>query len=892
MRAAEHPTGTVTFLFTDIEGSTRLWESDHDAMREALSSHDAILREAIERHRGFVFKTVGDAFCAAFFRPEDALSAAVETQLRLAAQAWPAAVGPLRVRVGIHAGSAVESDGDYFGPTVNRVARLMSLGHGEQILISGTVAALLRDVLPERVSLLSLGTHRLKDLSQPEPTFQVAVEGLRSEFPPLRSLDARPNNLPFQISSFVGRARELGEVRDALGQRRLVTVVGPGGIGKTRVALAAAGEAIERFVDGVWLVQLSQLKSAELIAQAAADVLNVREVPQEPVTETVVRTLADSESLLVFDSAEHLVAATAAFVKLLLSRCAGLKVLITSREPLHVTGEHVVRVQALEDAAELFLERAREVAPNLVVDEAALRTIGEICRRVERIPLAIELAAARVATLPLAELSARLARRLNVLVSRDTTKEERHRTLRATIAWSYDLLDPVEAEVFRALGVFEGAFEDPAMRAVTNGSGEELDVIDALVGKSLVSLEVDVARVRYVLPDAVREFVLEQIERDGSLPALAARHFAYFSALVATTVSRDGTEDVAAWLDLVGRDADNVRAALMWACENRPGDAAALAIQLARYWKIRGHISEGRASLLRLLRHAALAEAPRAALLRRAATFATLQDDYDEARRLSDQCLAMYEGLGDVGGVAEALHNLAVIEQRCGNDEGAAAHYVSALAKFREVGHHHGEWVALMNMALIAFVREDLAEAERCIDAAAGAAARTGDVDQQASVTASRGELALRRGDFEAAARFYRPALELKRAIGNSYDVGDLQNSLAIVAIRRNRLDEARASAAETLRIAVELEASSLAIYGFEAFAEIAIAEGRCEDAARYYGLSRELRRLHSYRPTARKLDELEHTLRAALGDGYEAVLAPCAQADWRAVAADLARGS
>lgn len=888
--ASSLPTGIVTFLFTDIEGSTRLWEANPAAMRDALASHDAILRTTIEAAGGVVFKTVGDAFCAAFHRPYDALNAALDAQRRLGAHHWPDPIAKLSVRMGIHTGSAVEIGGDYFGPTVNRVARFMSIGHGEQILVSGTTAPLLRDVLPQDVTLREAGTHRLKDLDRPEPAYQVIAPGLRADFPALKSLDARPNNLPFQISSFVGRERELADLREVVAARRLVTIVGPGGIGKTRLALQAAGELIDRHADGVWLVQLAQVRTADLVPQATAEVLHVRESPQEPIGETVAGALARSEALLVLDCAEHLLSGTAAFVKMLLNRCASLRILVTSREPLHLTGETVVRVAALETAVQLFLDRAREVAPELVVDERALATIDEICKRLEGIPLAIELAAARIATLSLSQLHARLSQRLSLLVSRDPTTEERHRTLRATVAWSYDLLGTEEAAVFRSLGVFGGTFDVAAVAAVAGRSEEDsLECVDALVEKSLVSLAIGTQGARYVLTDTVYEFLAEMLNADGSLADLSLRHFEHYEGFVETMLGATAAGDVAAWADAIGAEISNVRAALAWGSAQLPERAAALATVLSRYWKMRGHISEGRTWFRRILANGSIGTPARAALIRRAATFATLQDDYDEARALSEECRALYEALADAGGVGEALHNLAVIEQRRGNLVDAAAHYAAALAKFREVGHGNGQFVALMNLALLSFGRDDLPGAERSIDDAERAVAGTTDSDQRATLSAFRGELALRRGDLDAAERFYRGALALKASIGNTYDVADVQNSLAVVYIRQNRVADALHAARETMRIGLDLDVVSLVIYGFEAFSEIALCEGRPEDAARCLGWANELRQAISYKPTARKIGEIEQSLRAALGDRFDAVVADRREADWKGVAARLA---
>jgi predicted ATPase/class 3 adenylate cyclase len=891
MTAAGYPTGTVTFLFTDIEGSTRLWEAYPDDMRAALAAHDAILRAAVEAASGVVFKTVGDAFCAAFALPATAVTAAVDAQLRLAAHTWPARIGRLRVRMGVHTGAAVETGGDYFGPTVNRVARLMSLGYGEQILVSGASFSLLHDALPAGVLLRDLGTHRLKDLSRAEPAFQVLASGLRTDFPALASLDALPNNLPFQISSFVGREREQREVHDALTQHRLVTIVGSGGIGKTRLALHVAGDSIGDYAAGAWFVGLSTVRTSALMAQAAADVLHVREQPQLPVEETVAAAIGDGALLLLLDGSEHLVADAATFVKLLLNRCPSLKVLVTSREPLHLTGERVVRIAALEDARALFTDRAHEVMPGLEFEPADGLLIDEICRRLDGIPLAIELAAARVTTLPLATLNGRLSRSLSVLVSRDSTIDVRHRTLRDTIGWSYELLDALEATVLRSLAVFEGSFSIAAAAGVTAAAEDEAaDVLETLVGKSLVSAVFTADAARYALLDTIREYLAEVTE-ETMAHELHARHFDHYERFASAMTANQRPREIGRWLDTIEMEISNLRGALEWGLAHRPPEAAKLVANLSRYLKSRGHISEGRTWFRRFLDAPGIADVDRAALLRRAATFATEQDAYEEARALNAECLALYERMGAIGGIAEAMHNFAVIEQRGGHTGAAAARYAAAIERFREAGNDYGLIVALVNLALLAFARDDLDEGERRIGEAAAAVARSGDADLRGHVVAARGELSLRKGDNEAAARYFREAVAIKRTLGNRQEVADAENSLAAAAIREGRVAEAVASARETMRTALDLEVSSLVIFGFEAFCEIAVHERRYEDAALYYGLSVLLRDAYSYRnPAARDMAAIERELRAQLAERYDTIAESCARADWRTVAAGLAR--
>ncbi len=891
MSAASFPTGTVTFMFTDIEGSTRLWEAEHEAMRGALAAHDAILRAAIEARSGTVFKTVGDAFCAVFAQPEDALAAAVSALQALAMHAWPAAIGTLRVRMGIHTGTAVETPGDYYGPTVNRVARLMSLGYGEQILVSSATASLLRAALPGDVSLRDLGSHRLKDLSKPETIYQVVVPGLRSDFPTLASLDARPNNLPFQISTFVGRDREQRDVREALSLGRLTTIVGPGGIGKTRLALQVAGDAIGDLKDGAWFVQLSHVHGEALIAQAVADVLSVREESTMPIVETLTRSLAERQMLLVLDGAEHLRSEVAAFVKLLLSRCAYLKVLVTSREPLHLAGERVVRIAALEDAARLFIERAREIAPQQpYLDQLPL--VEAICRRVDGIPLAIELAAARLTTMPLPELYERLSKRLALLVSRDSTVEERHRTLRGTIAWSYDLLVAPDAALLRALAVFNGSFSTPAVAAVAHLSEDEcLERLDDLAGKSLVTAQPVATSARYVLYDTVREYLAERLSPE-ELSECCERHFGHYGRLAQTLTTPAHGGELAAWLDSVALEISNLRGALEWGLSERPSEAATAFRNVSRYFKIRGYLTEGRAWFRRFLAVPVLDDGTRAGLLRRAATFATEQDDYDEAHALTMESRTLYERTGDAGGVAEALHNLAVIEQRRGRLDEAAAFYADAIGRFRESGNAYGEAVASMNAALVLLDREELDRAEECLDAAESAAARLGNLDLDGALCAARAALAMRRSDFDTASRLYQQALRMKETVGSRSGVADLHSSLAVLYVRQGRLAEAKDAAQSTLRLALELESTATLIYAFEAFCEIGAREANYAAAAHCLGLAKELRRTHSFWHPTPRMDAIEAELREQLGTEFDATIAGCAALDWRTAAQRLVEGA
>jgi predicted ATPase/class 3 adenylate cyclase len=590
--AAGLPTGTVTFLFTDVEGSTQLWERHHDAMRRALADHDAMLREAVETHRGAVFKTVGDAVCAAFLRPEDALRAALEAQRRLAGHPWPAPIDRLRVRMSIHTGSAVESEGDYFGPTVNRVARLMAIGHGEQILVSSTSALLLRDVLPPQTSLRDLGLHRLKDLSHPETAYQVVAEGLRDDFPALRSLDGPSNgavahNLPLPLTSFYGREGELATLTRELGEHRLVTLTGFGGVGKTRLALEAGWGFLEQFPDGVHLVELAPLSDSNLVAPRIATTLGLPEQMGQLPGNLWVDALRTKRALLIVDNCEHVLQAVGDVVEKLLQRCPDFRVLATSREPLHVRGERVVRLTPLALAAAgspagatrtapavaLFLDRISDTAPEFSVaddDAESWRAIESVCNRLDGIPLALELAAARVSTLGLQTLERGLENRFRVLRGGSRTSLPRQQTLLATLEWSYAVLDKREQSVFNRVGVFAGTFSPEAVAAVCSDDlidpDDVLDILSSLVDKSLV-VAARARPARYRLLETTRAYALQRLTADPGATAVRRRQVEYFHALSLQLNATFGHGPLAEWFATYAQDVDNFRAALSWSID-------------------------------------------------------------------------------------------------------------------------------------------------------------------------------------------------------------------------------------------------------------------------------------------------------------------------------------
>ncbi|HEY6325693.1 MAG TPA: adenylate/guanylate cyclase domain-containing protein, partial [Candidatus Cybelea sp.] len=648
------PSGVVTFLFSDIEGSTKLWERAPEAMRAALAAHDALLRRIVERHHGAVFKTVGDACYCAFGNPADALTAAVDGQRALHSAAWPDAIGEIRVRMGVHSGQCTQSAGDYFGPAVNRVARLAAVAYGEQILVSAATAALVRDVLSDAIALRNLGTSRLKDLSQPEPTYQVVAEGLRADFPPLASLDTRPNNLPSQISSFVGRQRELDELSALLAGSRLVTIAGPGGIGKTRLAVQLAAEVVELYDDGVWFFDLTGQRDAQFVAQTIAMTLGVGELPSEPIETTLTAFLRNKKTLLLIDNSEQVLAGVARLARMLLSHCPRLSIVTTSREPLHLAGETVYRVGPMsDDGTKLFVERARGAAPSQSFGEAQMGEISALCKKLEGIPLAIELACARLSSMPLKQLSRRLTSGLT-LTSKDATESERHRTLRETIAWSYNLLSPDEKATLKALSVFRGGCTPDAIAYVADAIADVDGASSSLVDKSLLSFDDTGEDGRYRLLDIVRQYAQEQLDPTEAADA-AQKHAAYYATLAAGSYAA------------IDNDLPNVRAALEWTIDRDGTAAARFVAVVAPYWRTRGLLTEARSWLSRTLQAVDPRGEDRGALLCLAASFASLQDELGEALRLAGEALTIYRVLGDAHGIAHASFRIAEAVHRQGH---------------------------------------------------------------------------------------------------------------------------------------------------------------------------------------------------------------------------------
>jgi len=685
-------------LFTDLEGSTRLWEQHPEAMKTALARHDKVLKQAIAAHGGHVVKTTGDGVHAVFTTAADATAAAVDGQLGLSGEQWPEPTG-LRVRMGLHTGEADYRDGDYYGTAVNRAARLMAVGHGGQIVCSQSTAELARDALTDGVVLVDLGEHRLRDLSRPERLFQVNVPGLARTYAPLRSLDAFPSNLPAQLSSFVGREVDVAEIAQMLAEKRLVTLTGVGGVGKTRLALQVAAEVLPRFRDGAWLCELAAVRDPAGVVDAVASVFQVTARPGMTLEESLVAYLGEQELLVVLDNCEHVLRTVAALVRAIEGASPNVRVLATSREGLSVRGEQIIAVPSLEvpdnttdlaevsacEAVRLFVDRAQGVKASFVVDAGNADAVAQVCRRLDGVPLAIELAAARITTMNPGELERRLDRRFRLLTGGDRDAIERHQTLRATIDWSYDLLTEPEQRLLDRLSVFAAGCTLDAVEAVCAGVSIDVDdvyeLLANLVARSLVVVDDTGPDTRYRLLETIRQYGEERLAEHEETDTLRTRHCDWYSDFGRVVQGHSYGPGQVEWGARLARDRDNLLAAMAFALAT--GDLER-AMRLLRdlphaILQVDDLVIFDPEAVLALPGAADHPASPLALML--AAEEASRRGDDPRASELCDQALAAEQRLGPIPDAHLAMfasYLRGQISHRAGSHREAADHNVDA----------------------------------------------------------------------------------------------------------------------------------------------------------------------------------------------------------------------
>ncbi len=739
------PTGTVTFLFSDVEGSTRLWEKHHDEMRTALAAHDKVIRAAIEDNDGHVFSTAGDAYAAAFERPTAAIEAAITAQAGLSA----VTVGgsPMRVRMAIHTGSADERSGDYFGPAVNRVARLMSVGNGGQVLVSAATASLAQDGLTAGATLHDLGEHRLKDLSRPEQVYQLLHDSFHPDDRPLRSLDSFPHNLPIQLTSFVGREEEVGEVIKLLNGSRMVTLAGVGGAGKTRLAIQTAAELLANYEDGVWLIELAAITDPTRVPATVMDVLGIEEKANEAQIDTLTRALAKKQILLVLDNCEHVVEPAAKLAAAALGAGTGVSMLATSREMLGVPGEYPFQVKSLASpeslgdevrlallrypAIRLFSERAELARPGWRVTSDNADAVVQICRRLDGMPLAIELAAARLRMMPADKIAERLDDRFRLLTGGSRTVLPRQQTLEAAIDWSFELLSDEEKTLFARLAVFMGGFTLEAAEAVCGVDPLDeyavLDHIGHLVDKSLVQAEEREDGVRYRTLETLRQYARQRLAESNEVEPMRRRHAEHFRALVEEAMPNLRGQNEAYWFRRLDDELDNIRQAMSWALEAGEAQLAqATAGSLYRYYMYRFRWVEGREWAERAV-EASTEPTPELALaLLAAGTLAQFSMDLTASVGYLDRSLDIARDLDLADVLHAALNNRANASSATGNSEEALKMYEENLELDRRTGSIDGAIVSLTNISSASLGLGDVSRAVETAEEALAEAIRFG----------------------------------------------------------------------------------------------------------------------------------------------------------------------
>lgn len=826
--SAAAPESTATLLFTDVEGSTQRWERHTAAMASALREHDALLHAAIAANRGRVFKTIGDAFCAIFSRPPDALAAALEAQRELAARDWSSVEG-LRVRMAIHAGTVESRDDDYFGPTLNRIARLVSIGHGNQILLSASAAALIGSSVPGGVALIGLGEHRLKDLAQPETVFQVSVGGLQALFPPLRSLSVLPNNLPSQLTTFVGRTNVLEEARALLKTTRALTLVGPGGIGKTRVSLELGSDALTRYPQGVYFVEFAAIAQAHDVVGTIAAALDLASTSSATMERTLLEHLKSRRVLLVFDNCEHLVDEIARAAAKILGACADVTILATSREALRIPGEHAYKIPSLglppegddvafatieaSEAVALFVSRARAADRKFALTEANAPILADICRRLDGIALAIELAAARVTMLSPNDLRARISSRLVILTGGSRTALPRQRTVRALIDWSYDLLDADERRLLTRLSVFADAFSLEAAAGVgKRENGEEFDVLDVLsrlVDKSLVAVDVDEhgTTVRYHLLETIREYAVEKLSQSGYSADTMLAYVDFYRDLVECSFTTWGTTSSKAWETLVAHEIANLRAALQWLFAEGSDRQAGIAL-VARARRLYARIApaEG-ARWIEAAGEAIDASTP----LEARAELALARAQMLMASHRAADALAAAEGAADAFaaehdelGLAEARGFMGLALTMLGSNERGEALLSESIATYERAGARALRSYALSDLALSRYFSNDTAGAIALFDRAREAFAELGNVSAAVITISNLSEVHFDAGEAAEALALIESAIagEAPRL-----HLGMFYANMAMYLTALERYDEAREAVRMSLRHARGVQA-------------------------------------------------------------------------------------
>ena len=823
------PSGTVAFLFTDIEGSTVRWDRNPDGMQLAVQQHDRMLKAVIAKRNGYIFKALGDAFCAAFWNVDDAVEAAVASQRELASHDFSSVDGIL-VRIAIHVGEADERDADYFGPALNRIARLLSVAHGGQVLLSSAAAAAAGDRLPEKIELRDLGEHRLKDLSELERVFQILAPDLPADFPKLRSLTVE-TNLPQRLTGLVGRDADVENLKSLLHDSRLVTLCGAGGLGKTRCAIEVGADVFDEYRDGVWFADLAPLSDHSLVASTIAAIFEVREAPGTPVIDAIVAHLRKKKLLLILDNCEHLIAEASDAAHAVLRLCPEVRILATSREALNVAGELVYRMPSLSvpkrtagltaEAARdygallLFEERARSANPRFALDDGNAAVVAEICIRLDGIPLAIELAAARMKVLTPVQLAQKLDERFRVLTGGSRTALPRQQTMLALIDWSYDLLSEDERWLFRHLSIFAGGFMMDAATAVganeSIGEFEILDLLASLVDKSLVVSEPFGDEHRYRLLESMRQYARRKLVEANERPRAAGLHAEVYTQLAERLESEYEDVPYREWLTRAEAELENVRAALSWSFSG-DGDAILGQRLAATLYRVFGVFAAAEARRWIETAQSRVNETTPALVAAKLqlgeAFLASAFNQFRASLAAAQQALASFTQLGDERGIMEAQRLAGRSLVYLGKVEEGEKLLSESLERRRETGSTRVGGT-LRDLAAAHALRGDVAQARAILAQASSAFQEGADEGNVAITAAALAEAEYRCGDAEAALRHAEESLEAVRALGRQRAEALILGNIAAYLIALDRYEPARVRGRSALTVAREVQSGA-----------------------------------------------------------------------------------
>jgi predicted ATPase/class 3 adenylate cyclase len=887
------PSGTVTFLFTDIEGSTKLAQQYPEVMPILLARHHEILHQSIQAQNGYVFQIVGDSFAVAFHNARDALNAALNAQRILQSEAWTPA--PIKVRMGIHTGTAqLNDEKQYSGyATLASTQRIMSAGHGGQVLLSGATRELVRDMLPINSELQDLGEKRLKDLLRAEHLYQLNIVGLLATFPPLKTLDLFANNLPVQLTSFIGRENEIAEVKQELESHRLVTLTGSGGTGKTRLSLQVAAELLDHFDHGVWFVELAPLTDPQLIPQTILSVIGISEQPGKTPLELLQEYLHEKKTLIVLDNCEHLIEASAKVVNALLNAAPNLKIMASSREALGVKGEasypvpslslpdikHLPLIEQLSqyEAVRLFIDRALLVAPHFVVDKDNAPHIAQICYRLDGIPLAIELAAARVKVISVEQISKRLDDRFRLLTGGARTALPRQQTLRALIDWSYDLILENERLLLCRLSVFAGGWALEAAEEVCAGNGIEsyeiLDLLSQLVNKSLVVVQDSQSgETRYRMLETIRQYAREKLLEVGGGEIIRDRHLAYFVKLAVQAEPELHYSNQVFWLNRLDEEIDNFRMAIEWALTKDVEAGLRIAAIPWRFWLGRGYFQEVGAWLQSLLEQYKMIDALHAQALAIHSSCIFRQGNFPEAVRLAKQSVEMARTVSDQRTEALSLAFLGVTMTIQGNMAEGGPLLEQALAIYRSLGDKIGqagttEWLSANNKDMeralayaqesVALAREmgdlsglvprlcmlarltlwngDLTSPAAWLEEALSISRQLNDRSGESYAISTYGNFAYCQGNYPQAIAYHEEAIRLNEKIGDHYQNLWAKVNMAYAVLRQGDLQKARALFADNIQSTQKANLTIALVYTVEGLASLSVNQSQPERAARLF---------------------------------------------------------